>query len=162
MRHRTDANQKDIIAALEKIGCSVYIVGRPVDLLVGRGAINYLLECKSRTGKRTPAQKQFFADWNGQVRIISELMVLNLRMRTACLGLGTIFPPIIRLPVAAKSHAAGFCPIRFGHRRLLSRTTAVHAQRDNDKVFLAHAITSNFSGVQMSFMSSHDPGSNGS
>ncbi len=70
MRHRSDANQKDIIAALEKIGCSVYIVGRPVDLLVGRGALNYLLECKSKTGKRTPAQKQFFADWRGQVRIV--------------------------------------------------------------------------------------------
>ena len=70
MRHRTDANQKEIIKALEAIGCTVYPIGRPTDLLVGRGARNYLLECKSRTGKKTPFQERFFKTWEGQVRIV--------------------------------------------------------------------------------------------
>lgn len=70
MRHRSDANQRAIIDALEKIGCTVFCVGRPVDLLVGRGAWNFLLECKSKTGRLTPAQKEFFATWKGQVRIV--------------------------------------------------------------------------------------------
>lgn len=70
MRHRTDANQADIIKALEKIGCTVYVIGRPVDLLVGRAARNYLLECKAKGGKKTPFQERFFKTWEGQVRIV--------------------------------------------------------------------------------------------
>lgn len=72
MRHRTDANQAEIIAALEKIGCSVYVIGRPTDLLVGRtganGRHNYLLECKSRSGTKTSFQRKFFSEWRGQVK----------------------------------------------------------------------------------------------
>ena len=70
MRHRTDANQPAIIEALEKIGCGVYVIGRPVDLLVGYRARCFILECKSKTGKKTPAQKLFFETWPGQVRIV--------------------------------------------------------------------------------------------
>jgi len=70
MRHRSDANQDDIVKALEKIGCSIYKIGRPVDLLVGYRSRNYILECKSDTGKLTPFQKSFFETWKGQVRIV--------------------------------------------------------------------------------------------
>ncbi len=70
MRHRTDANQKEIVAALEKIGCTVYIIGRPVDLVVGRTALNWLMDCKSEKGTLTPFQKDFFRDWKGQVRVV--------------------------------------------------------------------------------------------
>lgn len=70
MRHRADNNQSEIIKALEKIGCTVYIIGRPVDLVVGRGARNWLMDCKSKTGTKTTFQKKFFAEWKGQVRIV--------------------------------------------------------------------------------------------
>ncbi len=70
MRHRTDLNQNEIVKALEKIGCTVYKIGRPVDLVVGRGAKNWLLDCKSKTGKKTPFQDKFFKEWKGQVRIV--------------------------------------------------------------------------------------------
>ena len=70
MRHRTDANQKEIVEALEKIGCTVYKIGRPVDLVVGRNALNWLMDVKSEKGTLTPFQKDFFRDWKGQVRIV--------------------------------------------------------------------------------------------
>ena len=69
MRHRADANQGEIVKALESIGCTVYKIGRPVDLVVGRQSRNWLIDCKSRTGKLTPFQKVFFETWKGQVRI---------------------------------------------------------------------------------------------
>ncbi len=69
MRHRADHNQNEIVKALEAIGCTVYKIGRPVDLLVGRNARNWLIDCKSRTGKLTPFQDTFFKEWKGQVRI---------------------------------------------------------------------------------------------
>lgn len=72
MRHRSDNNQQEIVKALRKIGCSVEVIGRPVDLLVGYRARNFLFEVKNLEGlnKETPAQKKFFGEWNGQVRKI--------------------------------------------------------------------------------------------
>ena len=66
--HRSDLNQPDIIHALKKIGCTVDVIGEPVDLLVGYRKKNFLIECKSPKGKLTPPQKKFFAEWKGQVR----------------------------------------------------------------------------------------------
>lgn len=71
---RADGNQRDVIAALEKIGCSVYIVGRPVDLLVGFRHFNFLIECKTtetrygREDRGTDVQNDFIKSWKGQVR----------------------------------------------------------------------------------------------
>jgi len=70
MRHRADNNQDEIVAALEKIGCTVYKIGRPVDLLVGYRAHNLLLECKGKRGTLTKFQKEFFPSWRGQIRIV--------------------------------------------------------------------------------------------
>jgi len=72
VRHRTDANQKDITKALEAIGCTVYLVGRPVDLLVGYQAKNFLLEVKNKSGlnQLTAFQKKWMPSWKGQVRIV--------------------------------------------------------------------------------------------
>ena len=67
---KVDKNQREIIAALKQIGCTVHVLGQPVDLIAGRGARNWLIECKSRTGKKTPGQVEFFANWKGQVRIV--------------------------------------------------------------------------------------------
>jgi len=72
VRHRSDNNQSEIVKALEKIGCTVYKMGRPVDLLVGYRARNFLLECKNPKGlnKLTPFQEKFIPKWRGQIRIV--------------------------------------------------------------------------------------------
>lgn len=71
---RVDANQGAIVAALLAAGASVEVIGKPVDLLVGFGGRNLLLECKD--GDKTPgnrpltkAQKKFIPNWRGSVAI---------------------------------------------------------------------------------------------
>ena len=76
-RARVDKNQKEIVDALKKIGCTVETIGTPVDLLVGYRARNFLLECKNpqtdygRNDRSTTTQRKFFAHWQGQVRKVS-------------------------------------------------------------------------------------------
>ena len=70
-----DENEKEIVAALESIGCTVVRLDTPVDLLVGRGGKNILLEIKNSQlppsrRKKTKAQREFFAHWKGQVRVV--------------------------------------------------------------------------------------------
>lgn len=70
-----DLNQNEIVNALKQIpGCSVMVIGNPVDLLVGYRAKNILFEIK-RPGQRprTDTQKQFLKDWQGQVRIVTTI-----------------------------------------------------------------------------------------
>ena len=47
---RRDDNEYEIIQALEAIGCTVRRLDRPVDLLVGYRASNYLIEVKNPHG----------------------------------------------------------------------------------------------------------------
>ncbi len=68
--NKRDANEKEIVEALRAIGCSVYYMDKPVDLLVGYRARNFLLECKTDNGKLTKDQKAFFPEWRGQVRVV--------------------------------------------------------------------------------------------
>ena len=75
---RRDENEKEIVAALESIGCTVYRLDAPVDLIVGYRARNILLEVKDgkKTASRkqlTKAQRDFFADWKGQVRQVESV-----------------------------------------------------------------------------------------
>lgn len=74
MRQRTaarpDANQAAIVRALEAVGCSVYVIGLPVDLLVGRAGQTLVLEVKDGSKppsrrKHTDIQRDFFATWRG-------------------------------------------------------------------------------------------------
>ena len=71
---KVDSNQKEIVDALKKIGCSVMVIGNPVDLLVGYRARNFLLEVKNpdtdygRNDRSTVEQRRFFKNWKGQVR----------------------------------------------------------------------------------------------
>ena len=58
--------------ALRKIGASVWVIGYPLDLLVGYQGKTTLLEVKTLTGKKSPkankyteVQKYFFATWQG-------------------------------------------------------------------------------------------------
>ena len=68
MRHaaRIDANQAQIVSALRSAGACVWIIGLPVDLLVGYNGQTYLVEVKSGPTKRlTKLQQDFFAKWIG-------------------------------------------------------------------------------------------------
>ena len=57
--HRSDAGQKAQVEALRKIGCLVWHIGRPADLLVYRDDYGLkLLESKRRKGALTPAQRK--------------------------------------------------------------------------------------------------------
>ena len=66
-----DQNEKEIIRALEKCGCSVFTLDVPCDLLVGRGATTLLLEVKMPAGRLTKKQREFAASWKGQYRIVT-------------------------------------------------------------------------------------------
>jgi hypothetical protein len=63
---RVDANQDAIVSALRAAGAYVWIVGLPVDLLVGYRNHTYLVEIKTDAKKRlTPLQANFFDNWKG-------------------------------------------------------------------------------------------------
>ena len=68
MRHaaRVDANQEAIVAALRNAGAYVWIIGLPVDLLVGYQQQTFLVEIKTTSKKRlTKLQADFFLKWCG-------------------------------------------------------------------------------------------------
>lgn len=63
---RVDANQAQIVSALRGAGCYVYVIGRPVDLLVGYKNHTFLVEIKDGPSKRlTTLQQEFFKNWTG-------------------------------------------------------------------------------------------------
>lgn len=69
---KVDANQTAIVSALRAAGASVWVIGLPVDLVVGVAGVTALAEVKTLTGKRapkpasyTPLQQAFMATWNG-------------------------------------------------------------------------------------------------
>jgi len=63
---RVDANQEQIVSALRAAGAYVWIIGLPVDLLVGYRGHTFLVEIKSTTkGRLTPLQRDFFENWGG-------------------------------------------------------------------------------------------------
>lgn len=68
MRHaaRVDSNQAEICAALRAKGATVWIIGLPVDLLVGHAGRTYLMEIKKDEKKKfTALQEAFFLSWTG-------------------------------------------------------------------------------------------------
>ena len=68
MRHakRVDANQDAIVATLRAAGAYVWIIGLPVDLLVGYKGHSFLMEIKDGPKKRlTKLQEAFFEGWTG-------------------------------------------------------------------------------------------------
>jgi len=63
---RVDANQQAIVAALRAEGAYVWIIGLPVDLLVGYKNWTFLMEVKTTSKKRlTGLQADFFQNWAG-------------------------------------------------------------------------------------------------
>ena len=63
---RVDANQDQIVSALRAAGAYVWIIGLPVDLLVGYQGHTFLVEIKDGPKKSlTGLQKAFFENWIG-------------------------------------------------------------------------------------------------
>ena len=63
---RVDANQAQIVSALRAAGAYVWIIGLPVDLLVGYKNHTFLVEVKDGPRKKlTKLQDDFFLNWNG-------------------------------------------------------------------------------------------------
>ena len=68
MRHaaRVDATQEAIVSALRAAGAYVWVIGLPVDLLVGYKGHTFCVEVKSGPSKRlTKLQADFFENWSG-------------------------------------------------------------------------------------------------
>lgn len=72
-----DQNQKEIIAALRKLGYSVLLLNRVgrgcPDLLVGRPGnppANILLEVKRPGEKTSPVQKEWAENWRGLAPVV--------------------------------------------------------------------------------------------
>jgi len=63
---RTDENQAAIVKALRDAGAYVWIIGLPVDLLVGYSNHSFLVEIKTDSKKLlTALQADFFEKWCG-------------------------------------------------------------------------------------------------
>ncbi len=69
---RVDANQALIVEAMRKCGATVWIIGLPVDLLIGCNGKTALAEVKILQGKRKPKaagytdlQTEFMSSWRG-------------------------------------------------------------------------------------------------
>jgi hypothetical protein len=63
---RVDANQEQIVSALRAAGAYVWIIGLPIDLLVGFKGHTFLVEIKDGPKKRlTKLQTDFFDNWCG-------------------------------------------------------------------------------------------------
>ena len=66
---KRDANEPEIVEALQAVGASV-LRADDVDLIVGYRGVNYLMEIKTPEGKLNKKQQKFFRSWKGQVNII--------------------------------------------------------------------------------------------
>ncbi len=63
---RVDANQQQVVEALRQAGAYVWVIGLPVDLLVGYNGQTFLVEVKDGPKKAlTSLQQDFFAKWIG-------------------------------------------------------------------------------------------------
>lgn len=61
--NKRDEVEPSIIAALEALGCRVYRLDKPVDLLVSHRGTIHLVEVKTRKGKLTADQQAFAQHW---------------------------------------------------------------------------------------------------
>lgn len=71
---KRDKSEQSIIQGLQALGYSVMTIseaGKP-DLLVCKDGQAWLVECKSKGGKLTPAQERFIATWTGCPVIVAK------------------------------------------------------------------------------------------
>ena len=87
---RKDSNQQLIVDGLRKGGASVYVLDRPLDLLVGYKGWTVLIEVKAQKGPRggvsskglTVPQKEFIETWKG-----GRILIVRT-LKDAMMGLG--------------------------------------------------------------------------
>jgi hypothetical protein len=78
---RVDATQEAIVSALRAAGAYVWVIGLPVDLLVGYKNHTFLVECKSGPRKHlTKLQTDFFENWSGSTLARIDCPEAALRM----------------------------------------------------------------------------------
>ena len=74
---KRDANQAEIVKALESVGASVLDladVGRGCpDLLVGYAGREWLMEIKTQHGELLPDQVDFIRTWHGAVHVVRSI-----------------------------------------------------------------------------------------
>ena len=78
---KVDKNQQVIVETLRAAGAYVWIIGLPVDLVVGFKSHTFLVEIKQNAKSRmTPLQRDFFENWCGGTlaRIDSPEAALNM------------------------------------------------------------------------------------
>jgi hypothetical protein len=78
---KVDKNQQVIVETLRAAGAYVWIIGLPVDLVVGFKSHTFLVEIKQNAKSRmTPIQRDFFENWCGGTlaRIDSPEAALNM------------------------------------------------------------------------------------
>ena len=71
---RRDANERDIVSALRKLGWSVSQTG-PLDLVIGKRSRTVLIEVKDGSKipskqKLTRSERKFIESWRGEVYIV--------------------------------------------------------------------------------------------
>lgn len=69
---KVDANQQAIVERLRECSVKVWILGRPLDLLVCCRGITSLVEIKNPDGKDefTKEQVEFIAEWPGTIHVV--------------------------------------------------------------------------------------------
>ena len=78
---RVDATQEAIVSALRAAGAYVWVIGLPVDLLVGYKGHSFCVEVKSGPRKRlTKLQADFFENWSGSTLARIDCPEAALRM----------------------------------------------------------------------------------
>lgn len=78
---RVDKNQEQIVSTLRAAGAYVWIIGLPVDLLVGYKGHTFLVEVKNGPRKRlTALQTDFFENWSGSTLARIDCSEAALRM----------------------------------------------------------------------------------
>jgi hypothetical protein len=71
IRHRSDANQEQIVDALRRVGVQVEVIGKPLDLLIHSKNGTALMEVKNPNGGRlTKDQVEFIARWAGKIHVV--------------------------------------------------------------------------------------------
>lgn len=88
-----DANEREIIDALQGVGAKVWQLDRPVDLLVLFRGVFHLLEVKNPKRSYTvePGQQAFFADCEGAP------VALVLTVEEALAAIGAVEPQAVTL-----------------------------------------------------------------
>jgi hypothetical protein len=68
--NKRDISEPAIVELLRAAGCTVVLMDKPTDLLIGYRGKTAIAECKTGKGKLTKDQKDFLASWRGSPVII--------------------------------------------------------------------------------------------